>query len=128
MYNIELSDIVALALVLTLLRTAYMGLRVIFFTSKIKYLEKKEHAQSLKEARESLELALGSQENKVEVLQVEPVFTMSTVSDEIKEKTYQLEEAQAVTSVQEKFVMPTTDKEWKKYEEPTYLRRGLFLS
>lgn len=75
-----------------------------------------------------------TERNDVRNSQVEPVFTISDIED--KPTSYDLPVADLsighgmanAIQEQETFALPVTDQDWKIYDEPTYLRRGLFLS
>lgn len=124
MHNLVLSDVFIAVII-------FYALRAVFYFFKIYYLKSK--LPELKREHQSL-LASSSDAQNV-VLQAQPVFTISgmykdeTTPQDLPVVDLGVSHRSAFAAYSEQdFVMPSTAEEWKVYDEPTYLRRGLFLS
>lgn len=117
-----LNLILMVAVIFAVLRLVHSFCKTVGLQSQVQNLNR-EYASRLTER------------NDVKNSQVEPVFTISDIED--KPTSYDLPVADLsiighgmanAIQEQEAFALPVTDQDWKIYDEPTYLRRGLFLS
>lgn len=131
MFN--LLDIIVIVVGFLLLKVAYNLLSAGAYYIKYLYLKNdytvNRDRNSVKTNRDSVQFVIENTSTQYSRGE-EPFVVQKSVANTIEESVIETtSSSDYVPEVgEEGFVMPTTPEEWSKYDEPTYVRLGKFLS